>query len=361
MPKLPWRVLLLWTLLGVGLCVGWVLTDLSQTQSTLGALVDTGPDTKPAQIIGPELGPTALLPGGSHDGQQYYIMARDPWHPSATAPYLDTPWYRLIRVGFPVLVWTLNRGGTGWGLVWTMFAIGVVSLVAGGLGMGALSVTLGGKPWLAVVFPLLLGSITSLRISVPDPLALALVLWAVVAYLRGRFPAALALAIAAVLTKEISLFILAGLWVWRRDRQTFVLTAVPAALVGIWALWVRTQIPAAQFVSGAFTIPFQGAYQSVRFWAQGYEPLGLTACVLALGLGIVAMIKRGWRHPLGPIVAIQLGLYLVYAIDVIGPERNATRTSMALVAFAAVMLATPRAAALHPPPGQRLHDQPAAA
>lgn len=97
MPRLAWRPLLIWTLLGCAIAVALVLGSLAQTQDQLGALVDTSNTDVSAGVIGAELGSTALRPGGEHDGHYFYLIARAPMRAEASVLYLDRPGYRLGR------------------------------------------------------------------------------------------------------------------------------------------------------------------------------------------------------------------------------------------------------------------------
>jgi len=340
---IPWRALTAWVLVGLLASVGGVLYNLSATESELGGLVDTRAESTAAPLIDAELGPNAMKPGGYHDGAFFYAIARDPWHPDRVAAHLDGPRYRLQRILYPTMAWALHPTGGGQGLVWALFAVGIVSLAIGAYALGALSVTLGGRPWPAVLFPLLFGSVVSLRISVSDPTALACALLALALYFRGMLPAAILAATASVLAKEPTLLIFAGLLLWRRDRATLALFAVPAAAGGLWALYLLVAIPTGGEHTPAFAPPFTGLVESFRFWAKGYEPVGLMNLLTGVGIGLYALVKRGFRHPLAWIVAVQLAFLTVLTAAVLAPERNSSRQVMALVALGALMLATPDA------------------
>ena len=82
MPRLPWRSLLLWSLLGTLLSGVFVLNDLRSTSSVLGTLVDTSPEDPAARVLGDELGPDAVRAGGRHDGAYFYVVARNPFAPT---------------------------------------------------------------------------------------------------------------------------------------------------------------------------------------------------------------------------------------------------------------------------------------
>lgn len=348
MPRLRWGPLLAWSALGTLLCVAFTLVNLAATQDNLGHLVDTKPHSVAAPVLGADLGPDVLKEGGDHDGAFFYVQARSPFDLAGAAPFVDRPHYRLQRLGYPLASWLLHPTGGGWGLLWSMFAVGVLSVFLGGVGTGALSQTWEGPSWPAVIFPTMLGSILSLRISVADPMALALAVWAVVALVRGRLALALVAGVAAALTREPILLVFVGVLLARRDRQGVALVAVPAAAVLAWGIVVRLAVQNPGEYIAEFGVPLQGVVESGRFWAQGFEPLGLLAFLVGLGFAVAALVKRGLRHPLSWVVVLQLAFLVVLKVSVLAPERNASRAVMPMMVFGVVMLATPAAARLTP-------------
>src|SRR4029078_6948586 len=115
------------------------------------SLVAPGRQGPSAAAIREDFPDARLEPGVGLDGQQYYAVARGPFHLRSDATELDRPRYRLQRPLFPFLAWILDPVGRGTGLVVALAAVGVVALVLGGVATGVLSVTLGGSPALAAV------------------------------------------------------------------------------------------------------------------------------------------------------------------------------------------------------------------
>ena len=343
MSRLPWRSLFGWTVLGLAIGLGLFFFNYQGSVDSLGPLVVTTPGDVSAPVFRSELGPSAVNAGGQHDGHYFYLMARAPMHLDASAPYLDFTGYRWGRPVMAWLAWGLHPTGGGWGLVWALFIVGVGSLVLGGLGLGALSVTFGGRPWPAVLFPVFLGSILSLRISVPDPLAIALAVWAIVLLYRRHLLPALVVGALAVLTKETMLLVFAGILLSRRDRDGALLVVVPGLAYAAWRTWLRIVLGEFSGTADNLKPPFAGLADAVRWWFAGNEPLAFVALGLAVILGVVALVKRGIGHPLGYVVALQLAFLVVLNIQVLGPERNASRAVLPLMAAAVVMLATPTA------------------
>jgi hypothetical protein len=342
MARLPWRAIIGWAAVGWIICLTFTLTNLATTSDSLGGLVDARHDQPTAPLLQREIGDSATRDGGGHDGAFFYALAEAPLHPDEVQAYLDGPRYRAQRIFFPLVVWALHPTGGGPGLVDTMFVVGALGVLAGGIAMGALAAQWGGSPRWGVAFGLLPGSWISLRISTPDPLALALALLALLVLLRGHLVPAVLLAAAAVLTKEPLWLVPAGYALYRRDRDALVFAAVPGLVAALWWLYLHQTLPARYDNVPAFTTPFVGWEQSVRFWAGGAEPIGLLSFVLAVGLALAALVlRRG--HPMWWTVVLNVALAAVATADVLGPERNGSRTLMVLQVVALIALATPAA------------------
>ena len=337
----PWRQVWVWALVGWMAGLGLFVTQYRSSVDRLGPLVVTEPIIPAAPVLEADLGPEAVNRAGPHDGAFFYVIARQPMHLDAAAEGLDRPRYRSQRILFPVLGWALHPSGGGEGLVTALFVVGALGVLGGAVAMGALATGLGGPSWPAVVFPLLGGSVTSLRITTPDPLAVALALGAVALALRRRTGWAVALGVAAVLTKETTLLVLIGYLVWDRSRLGALLAGVPAAVAGGWWAVLHLLVPAgdrAEVIE--FTWPFQGWATSIDYWSTGREPMGMLWFAFAILLGVAALVTGRLRHPLGGVVALNLVVTIPLIASAIAPERSAGRTTLALVSSALLVLVT---------------------
>jgi hypothetical protein len=338
----PARRVWLFALVGAAVGVIICLSDLRATHDTLGGLVAGTEDQPQTALIHLDLPDEPTNIGGAHDGLYYYAVARNPFDLVGSARFEDRPRYRYQRILFPVAAWVLHPTGGGPGLLWTMFLVNAVGLVVGGVATGLLSTSLRGPPWPALLFGLFYGSIVSLRITVPDALALALVIAALALSLRRHHLWAVLAATAAVLTKEPIWLVLAGFGLWRRDREGLAITAVPAAVAGAWWLVLARMFPGPAGVS-EFVAPFEGWRYAIHPWLEGFEPLAWVSALLGLGLGIAAIVRTRPSHPLWWAIVVNLVVLAFYSPSVITPERNISRIVLPIQVLGVVALVTSRA------------------
>jgi hypothetical protein len=345
-PGVPVLRILAAALVGTALTTAIVAYSLATTAGQDGWILHAGPGNAAHPLLERDFPEEPVTERGSHDGAYFYAVADDPlhlWDPQGPARYLDRPAYRLQRPFFPLLAWVFHPFGSGTGLAWTMFAVGVAALVLGGWSAGALSWTLGGPVWPAVLFPLLPGAVMSLRITVADVLATGLALAAVVALRRGPFAVAVALGVTAVFTKEPVWLILAGVAIPERHqlRRALLFAGVPAAAAGAWALWLTARVPAGEGSAVDFRVPFAGFADSVRYWATGESPLALLTVTAAVGLGAAALIRRRPRHPLWWAVALNMAFLFCLSDTSVALDRNGTRIALPLLAVALIAVVAP--------------------
>jgi hypothetical protein len=382
-PSGPWEQIVRWSLVGAGLMTLLVLFQVASSSANPLDFVQPGAQGPSAAVVQADFPDTPLPNGLGLDGQQYYAVARDPLHLTQTATALDRPHYRLQRILFPLLAWSLHPSGGGTGLVAAFVVVGIVALVLGGVATGALSTALGGPAWPAVAFALLPGAYWSLRVTVADSLALALALAALALSARGRHRGAVLVAVAAVLTKESTLVVLGG-WavaaalaplavaparrasapstptrasvstrlsgrsvvgaLWDR-RQALSLAAIPAAVaIGWWAV-LRIAVPSADERVDELGFPGVGIiHAATRLWWHHREWWGMASTLGALAVAVVALLVAR-RHPspasrrlLGPLLA-SLGLLLVGNHNVVGMNFGGTRSAHALAVLGIVLVA----------------------
>jgi hypothetical protein len=348
---LPWREIVRWALLGTTVLLMLVLVDVARHGGNNPvSLVQPGSRGPSIEVVHHDFPRVEPPQGPGLDGQMFYAIARDPLHLDQAAHSLDRPRYRLQRPLLPWLAWVLHPSGGGTGLIAALFLVGLAGIVVGALAAGVLGVTFGGRPWLAALVPLLPGCYWSLRVTVPDAMALGLALAALALSVRRRPVAAVLVGCLAVLAKEPTILLFVGWAMWRRDRSGVALVAVPGLVMAAWMAWLRVQLPGPEHGRGELALPpLSGrVHATSSLWANGHELVGMACSVAALTAGVVVLlVRRG--HPLWWTTAVLIAFATVMGSNVIGMNFGGTRSNAALLLLAVIALATPRAAALSPP------------
>ena len=329
-----------WAVAGTAVAFGLLLIDVHVSGQGIVRLIRPG-------RVGPAVGvvrhdfPEAALPAGSGlDGQQFYAIARNPWHADEVAPHLGHPRYRYQRILLPALAWVLHPSGGGSGLLYALVAVNLAGLLVGALALGELSQQLGGPRWLAVLYPVLPGALLSLLVTVADGLAVALALVTVTAFLRGRNVLASAAAVGAVLARETTILVPLALLLARRRRSDAAVLVAPALAMAAWFLVVRVAVPAGGSLPEQLVAPLTGLVEAVRTrWLHGHELLGMAATVSALAAGGYVLARAKGPAELRWVAAVQVAFLLVCSSDVLGNDFGGTRSTLALLAVALPVLA----------------------
>lgn len=340
--KVAWTRVVLFAVLGVLWAAGFALVHLSRTYDEQGPLVDTRPDRPAAALIQSDIPGILMTKAGEHDGAMYYAIARNPFDPQETSKYLDDASYRYRRITLPILSWALHpQTGGGEGLIRAMFIVNTVGVLLGGIGMGGISMTLGGPSWLGVVFGLLPAAWISLRQTDPDVLAMGLVLLAILFLIRGHLIPALLFATMGVLSKESIAIVVIGVALSRRNRDGVLFAVVPIAVVGALTLYfVRTLPRGFTDTVSSFVPPFTGWAEAMSYWAQGAWPLGAISAIGGFIAGFYVLLKYRFGHLFSYAVLLSLMVAPFYQTNITLQDANATRTyfplwcSVFLVIFA---------------------------
>lgn len=204
-----------------------------------------------------------------YDGQFNYYIASDP---VTAAQFLDVPAYRFQRILFPALGRLLALGQPDL-IPWAFLLINIIALAAGTALFENLLVQFRVSRWYALTYGLTLGIFGSVRLSLSEPLAYALVLAGItLAYKRQWLWAAVIFALAA-LAKETTLIFPAAyvlyLFTQRDWKNGFLLGAVSLIPFIIWQLILRSTLGAFGVGSGGAQatsfeiIPLMGI---IRIW-----------------------------------------------------------------------------------------------
>ena len=343
MPPTPWRRIAHLAMLGTLTMALLVLWDVNRTGAHPANLLQGGTAGPAAGLVQRDFPDVEFPAGLGLDGQQYYAMARSPLHLDDAAASLDRPTYRWQRPLFPWLVRAVHpMGGGGSGLISAFFLVGLGALLLGGMAAGALSSALGGRPWPAALFPLLPGAYMSLRVTMADTLALALVLAALALAAHRRTGLALIVGCLAVLTRETSIIVLVGWALGRRTRANALIAAIPIATAAAWGAWLRVTLPATNGEKvDELGLPFIGLAHAMRdHWLAGTNRLGMLSTITALAVAAFALRRAGRAHPLVAPIVCSLAFVALMNHNVIGIDFGATRSTMPLLMLSLLCLAT---------------------
>jgi hypothetical protein len=259
-----------------------------------------------------------------YDGQQYAALATDPLlREFDTDKALDAPPYRATRILVPLLAWVLALGKPAAAIIayqllcWCL-GLAAVFLVARWLAAE------GRSPWWALPLVCSAGLAATMIRSTPDAAALFLMLAALWLHARGRFTAALAVATAAVLAREISYLAVLAI-VFAELRRRHVKRAAAFAFVPLvpffgWQLYLKSVLGGALGIdSGRFTTPFAWVPEKLPevflgssiWWQEVFGLLAIAATTVAFIL--VASQPSAWAAPELAFLAFgALGFVLTY-------------------------------------------------
>ena len=339
--ELPWREIAKWALLGTLVISAWVLFDVERSGPTAANFIQPGEQGPSAAAFHEDFPTLQLPPGLGLDGQQFYVIARNPFHPTEVAPLLDRPRYRLQRPLLPFLAWMLHPTGGGDGLVWAFVGVGIAAIFLGSVATGALAVLLGGRPWLAAAFAVSPGAWFSLRASVADALALALAIAALAFALRQRGNLAVASGVGAALSREVIVVVFVAYAFARRTRSTFALAIVPVVVAAAWWIALRLMLTGPEHI-GELVGPFSGWVDAWRIeWSHGQQLVGMAVTIGSSVVAIAALVRRRMMHPLAWPIVGSLALATLYNRDVVGNNYGSTRALMPVLVLGIVAFFSP--------------------
>jgi hypothetical protein len=328
-----------WALAGTAVAFALLLLDVAVSGQGIVRPIRAGARGPAAEVIRRDFPQAQLYDDVGLDGQQFYAIARDPWHPEAVAASLDNPRYRYQRPLLPVLGWLLHPFGGGRGLVYALVLVNLLGLFGGGIALGSISLRLRGPPWVAGLFPLLPGGLWSLFDGVADGLAVALSLVTVVLFLDRRVALATAAAVAAVLARETAILVPLALALATRRRSHLGLVAAPAAALALSFLVVRLAVPAGGLPHEGLVLPFTGLVDALRHrWLHGEELIGMAATVSAFVLGAYVLARRRGPAELRWVIGLQMGFLTLCSGAVLGDDFGGTRSTLMLLAVATAIL-----------------------
>lgn len=225
-----------------------------------------------------------------YDGQFVYYIAQD-LNPASVADHLDNPAYRYQRILLPLLARFFSLGSVTL-LPWVLAIIGVVSQSLGTWGVGILFKRLGISPWYALIYGLWAGFVLAVMADLPEPLAYALLIAAILAQADERYLTSGILYALAIFAKDVVLFFVAAqavAYFWKQDFRRaiqFSLVAIlPFVLFQGWLYFAFGSIGIG--VGGEGATPFEWI-PLMGFWRIGsISPSMLKANLIIFGPSLI--------------------------------------------------------------------------
>jgi hypothetical protein len=223
---------------------------------------------------------------GGYDGQFVYRLALDPFTQSVRGHgiVLDNAGYRQQRIATALLAHVL-AWFPGLGIAVALILVNVIAVGVAILAGTALAADAGRHPGWGLVLAAPACIPISVGRDLTEPVAWASVLCALLLVRRGRWPLAAAALTVAVLARETSLLIVAGLgagalwdaWRARQQRQPMPWRAVwlllPLAVEAAWQGWLAHVWGSLPIRSGqantAASVPLTGAFRALFYVTPG--------------------------------------------------------------------------------------------
>lgn len=254
----------------------------------------------------PELKKNLKIYDSGYDSQFMYFVAFDPFlqrFSGQTIQYkkwIDHPPYRYGRIGFPLLtvIASLNEPGR---FPQTMIYLIVIANVIGAFFLARIAMFYRKSPFWALLLICVPAFSVSLRLALPESIAAAFLLGAILFYLKRRLvPAALCFACSMLVreTAFLAVVLIAAFEYFRvKDQRSAFFLSLSILPFIVWRLFVAWKmfpeygLQAIPIFGGNMTLPFAGF---VRLWmetAQGsYTGGSATAAFLYPVLLISALI-----------------------------------------------------------------------
>jgi hypothetical protein len=287
-----------------------------------------------------------------YDGQFFFLQAHDPLLLNASTVQAMRgagQLFRVQRLGYPLAVFLL-AGGQATAIPVAMLAVNLLALLGLTAWLAAWSDRHGRSPLWAVAIGLMPGMLLPVLRDLSDPLATASVVIGVLAWQeRRRTTAAVALTV-AVLTREVTIVLVAALavevgmrlWQMRMSssargaivREAVPVIVVPALMFGAWQLYVASRAGGALGTAPA-AIPFANLVQEVG-WSLRDWPIGVGVWDLFYVALVCTTIVLSLRALWGGSTVIGIGALACSAFIVLprlGDFWGDTRLSAPLLAL----------------------------
>jgi hypothetical protein len=276
---------------------------------------------------------------GAYDGQFYWGVAVDPLATGDVHQAFDKASYRYGHPLYGWLGWLVSAGRPR-AVPAALAALGLASLAAGAALAAALGLARGRSGWEGLFVALNPGLVGAAVHDLGEPLAVAVLLGGVAAYVAGRRAPAWICFAFLPLAKEPLILVLAAVVVWelvhRRGRPAalFATAAIPAVL---WWAYARIQL-GAWFTSGdsALGAPLSG-WQRAFHVALSTPGHGIAVPILVALLVLLALAGLRALRLRGPVELAYLTLAAI-AVCLAANATIAPSTALRNTAFLLVLV-----------------------
>ncbi|MDH3498955.1 MAG: hypothetical protein OEM97_02435 [Acidimicrobiia bacterium] len=262
-----------------------------RSMSEPAAILRVGVTSSVRPTIEAELGPVPLAAGDGHDGQFFFVSARDPLalNDQWTTSYRS---YRHRRIAYPLVA------GLGGMLSPDATVIGLAVVPILGLTLAAAAAVLLARSEqreIAVAAVLANpGLWLSASLAIGDAIALGAGLAGLASLRHGRLRTAIGLLVVAAFAKETYLTFAFASAAWlvtrRRNGAAIAALGIPTALMGAWLIWLNSRIAADGLGLAAFDWPFVGVLEAAHGWSGGSLAL-IIVTLSGLLIGVVGAAR----------------------------------------------------------------------
>jgi hypothetical protein len=274
----------------------WYLVTLVATAYLAVIVCSAGGDMLALATLGTRFSEGNPQGSEGYDGQFAYYIARDPL---GAQPHLDVPAYRYQRILYPLLAraFALGQGAL---IPYTLPLVNLAALASGTWLVEEVLRSYHISRWYAVTYGLYAGQLMSVRLDLSEPLSYALVMAAILAGERDRWPWTVLFFALAALAKETALVFVAGYLLFllvRRQWQRFAGLGLGVGLPFLaWqgVLWIWLGRPGlgsgGAGATGWEVLPYRG------LWSVGavdLRVLGVLALVM-VPLSVVPSLLSLW-------------------------------------------------------------------
>ena len=260
---------------------------------------------------------------GFYDGAYFYAVARDPLATGQAHRLLDEAPYYWGHPAYGWVTWLSSAGGRPRAVPDALLGAGLMAVFLAGGAASLLARALGWSPWGGLVVALNPGLLFATSTDTSEPFGAALLLFGLVAYVRGRRASAVGLLAVLCLVKEPLVLVplaIAAWELWRRRPPLVAAAVVPAA---VWWAYLRIHL-------GAF--PFGQGTERLTFPLAGWKAALFSAATQSWSRGQIAAQVGEAAVPLIIAVGLAIGVAAVYALRLRSPVHPAFLAVAALYA-----------------------------